>query len=123
MRDNAQININDANTDVRSVWAGFDGDDCFSDFHIDVTGESGTQRFSFGPGAVHGLRKVSQFFRDNNQEPVGLGFRHPDIGLCDIFRVDGNYRLVVRFEGSGLTEQHCVQKPSIHLGDEFLAEC
>lgn len=122
VRDSAQICFKDATTDVRFVWAGFDGDDCFTDFHIDVTGESGTQRFSFGPCAVHGLRKVSRFFRDNSQESVGLGFRHPDIRYCDISRVDGDYRLVMRFEGSGLSEQRCVQKPSIHFGDEFLAE-
>jgi hypothetical protein len=122
VRDSAQISINDASTDVRFVWAGFDGDDSFNDFHIDVTGERGTQRFSFGPCAVHGLRKLGRFFRDNSQESVGLGFRYPDVRYCDIFRVEGGYRLVLRFEGSGLSEQHSVQKPSIHLGDEFPIE-
>jgi hypothetical protein len=122
VRDTAQISINDAATDVRFVWAEFDGDDGFNDFHIDVTGKCGTQRFSFGPCAVHGLRKVSRFFRDKSQESVGLGFRHPDNRYCDIFRVDGDYRLVVGFEGSGLSEQHHVQTPSIHLGDDFLVE-
>ena len=56
MRDNAQIRLNDPTTDVRLVWVAFDGDDCFNDFHIDVTSQSGTQRFSFGGCAVHGLR-------------------------------------------------------------------
>ena len=122
MRDNAQICINDATTEVRFVWAGFDRDDCFNDFHIDVTGEFGTQRFSFGACAVHGLRKLSRFFRDNAQETASLGFRNPDVRECDISRTDGHYRIVVRFEGSGLSEECCVRKPSIQLEDEFLAE-
>jgi hypothetical protein len=107
---------------MRFVWVGFDGDDCFNDFHIDVATESGTQLFSFGPCAVQGLRKLSRFFRDHSQKSVGLGFHHPDVRYCDIFRVDGDYRLEVRFEGSGLSEQTWVRKPSVHFGDEFLAE-
>jgi hypothetical protein len=47
--NSAQIHINDATTDMRFVWIGFDGDDCFDDFHIDVIGESGSRQFSFGP--------------------------------------------------------------------------
>ena len=120
--NSAQIHINDATTDMRFVWIGFDGDDCFDDFHIDVIGESGSRQFSFGPCAVHGLRKVSRFSRDNSQESVSLGFRHPDIRYCDIFRTNGDYRLVVRLEGSGLSEQLCVGKPSIQFKDEFLTE-
>lgn len=122
MRDSAQIHIKDATTDMRFVWVGFDGDDCFNDFHIDVTGQSGTQRFSFGPCAVNGMRKVSGFFRDDSQESVSLGFRHPDIRNCDMFRDDRDYRLVVHFEGSGVSEQHFVRKPSIQFEDEFLTE-
>lgn len=122
MRDSAQISVSDASIVIRFVWVGFDGDDCFSDFHIDVTDKSGTKQFSFGPSAVHGLRKVSRFLNDHTQEPVSLGFRYPDIRSCDVSRIDGGYRLGVRFEGSGLTEQYCVQNPSIRFEDEFLAD-
>jgi len=107
---------------MRFVWVGFDGDDCFDAFHIDVIGESGSRQFSFGPCAVHGLRKVSRFSRDDSQESVSLGFRHPDIRYCDIFRTNGDYRLVVRLERSWLSEQLCVGKPSIQFEDEFLTE-
>ena len=122
MRDSARIRINDDLTEIRFVWLGFDGDDCFNDFHIEVTDESGTQQFCFGACAVHGLRKLSRFFRDGTQEKVTLGFRHPDIPDCDISRSDGDYRVVVRFEGSGLSRECCARKPSIQLEDEFLAE-
>jgi hypothetical protein len=30
-------------------WDEFEGDDCFSDFHIDVTVGFGAQRFGVGP--------------------------------------------------------------------------
>ena len=121
MRDSAQIQINDAHTEVRLVWAGFDGDDCFSEFYIEVASEGNARRFSFGPCAVHGLRKVSRFFRDNSQESVSLGFRHA-IRYCDVFRTDSDYRLVLRFEGGELSEQRFLEKPSIQLADEFLTE-
>lgn len=107
---------------IRFRWVAFDGDDCFNEFHIDVTSVAATQRFSFGPCAVYGLRKLSRFFCDDKQQSVGLGFSHPDIRHCDILRVGGNYRIVVRFEGSGLSEEHTVLTPSIQLEDEFLAE-
>ncbi len=122
MRDSAQIHLNDAATDLRFVWGAFDGDDCFNDFHIDVTSQSGPQRFSFGPCAVQGLRKMSRFFRDDSQASVSLGFRHPDIRYCDLVRSDGDYRLLVRFEGSGLSQHYSVRKPSVQLEDEFLTE-
>jgi hypothetical protein len=122
VKDNAHILINDAATEMRLAWLGFDGDDCFSDFHIDVTSESGTQQFCFGPCAVQGLRKLSRFFRDSSQRSVSLGFQHPDIRCCDFARVDDGYRLLVRFEGSELSEQFDVRKPSMQLDDEFLVE-
>ena len=122
VRDSAKIQVSDASTVVRFRWVGFDGDDSFNDFHIDVTRGAETQRFSFGPCAVYGLRKLSRFFRDDEQESVGLGFRNPDIRNCDVFRVGRSYRLVVRFEGSGLSEERTVRAPSIQLEDEFLVE-
>ena len=52
----AQISISDTTTVIRFLWVGFDGDDCVNDFYIDVTGEAGSEQFSFGPSAVSGLR-------------------------------------------------------------------
>jgi hypothetical protein len=100
----------------------FDGDDCFNDFHIDVTSESGAQQFRFGPCAVHGLRKLSKFFRDGCPGVCQSGFRNPDIRSYDLLCTEGDYRLLVRFEGSGLSEQRWVRKPSMEFEDEFLAE-
>jgi hypothetical protein len=84
-----------------------------------VIGESGSRQFSFGPCAVHGLRKVSRFSRDDSQESVSLRFRHPDIRYCDIFRTYGDYRLVVRLEGSGPSEQLCVGSHLSNLRTSF----
>jgi hypothetical protein len=120
VKTSAHIRINDATTDMRLEWLGFDGDDCFSDFHIDVTKEGGTQQFCFGPSAVHGLRQLSKFFRDGSQASVSLGFQHPDIRCCDFVRADEGYRLHVRFEGSGLSEQFFVRKPSVLIDGAFL---
>lgn len=117
VKNNAHIRINDATTEMRLAWLGFDGDDCFSDFHIDVTNEAGTQQFYFGPCAVHGLRKLSRFFRDGSQASVSLGFQQPDIRCCDFVRASEGYRLLVRFEGSGLSEQFFVRDPSVQIDD------
>jgi hypothetical protein len=122
VNDNAHIRINDTTTEMRLEWLGFDGDDCFADFHIDVTSEAGTQRFCFGPCAVHGLRKLSRFFRNGSQVSVSLGFQYPDIRCCDVVRADDGYRLLVRFEGSGVSEQFSVRKPSLQIDDKFLVE-
>lgn len=122
MKDKAQIRIYDATTDLRLVWDGFDGDDCFSHFFVDVTSGHSTRRFCLGPCAVRGLRKLSGFFRTGSQGRVSLGFRHPDVRYCDLVRNDNDLRLLVRFEGSGLSEQFCVEKPSVQLEDDFLAE-
>jgi hypothetical protein len=105
---------------MRFEWLGFDGDDCFDDFHIDLTNETGIQHFHFGPCAIHGLRKVSRFFQDSGQASVSLGFQLPDIRCCDVHRADDGYRLLVRFEGSGLSEQFYVHEPSVQIDDELL---
>ena len=120
MKDSAHIRINDATTEIRLAWLDFDGDDCFSDFHIDVTSEAGTQQFCFGPCAVRGLRKLSRFFRDSGQASVSLGFQQPDVRCCDFVRADEGYRLLLRFEGSGLSEEFSVRNPSVQIEDGFL---
>jgi hypothetical protein len=120
VKDSAHIRINDATTEIRLAWLDFDGDDCFSDFHIDVTSEAGTQQFCFGPCAVHGLRKLSRFFRDSGQASVSLGFQQPDVRCCDFVRADEGYRLLLRFEGSGLSEEFSVRNPSVQIDDGFL---
>jgi hypothetical protein len=120
VKNNAHIRINDATTEMRLAWLGFDGDDCFRDFRIDVASEAGTKQFCFGPCAVHGLRKLSRFFRDRSQASVGLGFQHPDIRCCDFVRADEGYQLRVRFEGSGLSEHFFVRNPSVQIDDGLL---
>jgi len=60
----ADIRIKGDSTEVSFEWRGFDGDDCFSDFHISVITETGSRRFDFGGCAVNGLRQVSRFFRN-----------------------------------------------------------
>jgi len=123
MRDSAEILIRDATTEMRFRWLAFDGDDCFDDFHIDVTTESGTQQFSFGPCVVGGLRKLSRFFRNGSEASSVSGvFRNPDIRTYDLFCTAGDYRLVVCLEDSGLAQQLWLRKPTMEFDDEFLAE-
>lgn len=105
---------------MRFEWFGFDGDDCFNDFHINVTNETEARRFDFGPCAVHGLRKLSRFFKDGTQTTVGGGFRCPDVRYYDVHRSADGYRLVVRFEDSGLHEQVVIHSPLVQVDDEFL---
>ena len=82
--------------------------------------EAGTQQFCFGPCAVHGLRKLSRFFRHGSEASVSLGFQQPDIRSCNFVRVDDGYQLLVRFEGSGLSEQFFVRNPSVQIDDGLL---
>jgi hypothetical protein len=107
-------------SEMQFEWFDFDGDDCFDDFHVNVTIGTVRARFDFGPCAVHGLRKLSKFFRDAAQTAASLGFRHPDIRHCDVYRTEDGYRLAVRFEGSGLQEEVCIHSPSVQIDDEFL---
>ena len=105
-------------------WRGFDGDDCFNDFHINVISQSKTRRFDFGPCVIYGLRKLRKFFREANQEEAGLGFRYPDIRCCELHRLDDEdgYSLAIRFQGSGLNEEFVVKHPSVEIDDRFLTE-
>ena len=114
----AHIKVTSGGSEARFDWGGFDGDDCFSDFHVTVLAEGNSRRFDFGPCAGFGLRKLSRFFRDTTQAEAGLGFRYPDIRYCDIHRLGDEYRLVIRFEGSGLFEEFCIRQPVVHIQEE-----
>ena len=111
----AHIKVTSDGTEAQFDWAAFDGDDCFSDFHVTVLTERKSRRFDFGPCALFGLRKFSKFFTDPTQAEAGLGFRHPDLRYCDIHRSGNEYRLVIRFEGSGLHEEFCIRQPVVDI--------
>jgi hypothetical protein len=121
MVQSARITLTSSDAAARFEWLDFDGDDCFGDFHVIATSASGDRRFDFGPCAVWGLRRLSRFLRDPAQPSVVLGFRHPDIRHCELFRSTDTYRLVVHFEGSSLHEEFCFEQPEIDVADEFLA--
>ena len=105
VKTNADIRIKGDSTEVSFEWRDFDGDDCFNDFHINVITETGTRRFDFGGCAVNGLRQFSRFFRNETPNTVSGGLRNPDIRYYDLYREKDGYRLVVRFEGTGLCEE------------------
>lgn len=120
MKTTADIRVKGNSAEAKFEWRGFDGDDCFNDFHINVTTEGETRRFDFGPCAVHGLRKLRKFFQDESLGEAGLGFRNPDVRTCDVHRAGDGYRLVVRFDGSGLKEEFLIDQPQLQIDDEFL---
>jgi hypothetical protein len=120
VKTSADIRIKGDSTDVSFEWRDFDGDDCFNDFHINVITETGTRRFDFGGCAVNGLRQFSRFFRNETPNTVSGGFRNPDIRYYDLYREKDGYRLVVRFEGSGLCEEFYVRNPRTKIDDEFM---
>jgi hypothetical protein len=120
MKTTANIRIKGDLTEAQFEWCSFDGDDCFNDFHINVITESDTRRYDFGRCAIQGLRKLRTFFQDASLGEPSLGFRHPDIRYCDVHRADDGYRLVVRFEDSGLKEEHLIHQPQVQIDDDFL---
>ena len=106
--------------ELQFEWLNFDGDDCFSDFHIDVKSAKGNRRFDFGECAVNGLRKLSRFIRSETEGTVGGGFRCPDVRYYHIYREKDGYRLKVRFESSGLQEEIRIHNPEIEIDDELM---
>ena len=120
MKASAFIRLKGDRLQMEFEWLNFDGDDSFDDFHINVVTETGSRRLDFGGCAVHGLRKVSRFFRDTAQTTVGGGFRNPDVCYYDLYRKNDGYSLMVRFEGKGLREEFNIQNPQIEIDDEFM---
>ena len=119
MKRSAHIEITGDTVKVRFDWVVFDGDDCFEDFFITITTDGETRRFDFGPCAISGLRKLVRFFGDPAQETVSGGFRHPDIRYYDLLRSAEGYRLVVRYEGSGLHEELHIHHPTVDIAGEY----
>jgi hypothetical protein len=120
METSAKIRLESDAAEICFEWLGFDGDDCFGDFHITVIESGKTHRFDFGPCVVWGVRKPMRFFADTSQTTVGGGFRHPDIRHYDLHRSGDSFRLVIRFEGSDLHEEFHIRRPSVYLADELL---
>jgi hypothetical protein len=120
MRTTAHIHLKSDLAECRFEWLDFDGDDCFNDFHINVITETGSRRFDFGGCAVNSLRQFSRFFRNGTQNTVSGGFRNPDIRYYDPHREKDGYRLVVRFEGSGLSEEFYIHNPRTEVDGEFM---
>lgn len=107
-------------TEACFEWLDFDGDDCFMDFHINITSETGSHRFDFGPCVVSGLRKLSRFFKDPSQTSVSGGFRHPDERYYEVHRTADGYRVVVRFDGSDLNEQFSIPCRYLQFDNKIL---
>jgi len=107
-------------TEACFEWLDFDGDDCFMDFHINITNDRGSHHFAFGPCAVNGLRKLSKFFKDRSRTSVSGGFRHPDERYYELHRIAGGYRLDVRFEETNLNEQFSIPCRYLEFDDKFL---
>jgi hypothetical protein len=120
MKRTAHVYLRNDSTELQFEWLDFDGDDCFSDFHLNVITKGGTRRFDFGECVVHGLRKFIRFFRNEAQSKVGGGFRNPDIRCYDLHREKDGYRLVIHLEASRLCEEFYVHNPSMEIDDEFM---
>ena len=119
MKTSAEIRIKGDSTEVSFEWRDFDGDDCFNDFHINVITETGTRRFDFGG--------VPSTAFDNSAGSLGTRRRTRSaeasatpIRYYDLYREKDGYRLVVRFEGSGLCEEFCFRNPRTQIDDEFM---
>jgi hypothetical protein len=105
--------------ELQLKWRGFDGDDCFSDFHIDVIAQGETKRLDFGPCVIYGLRKTRKFFQDETKEGIDFG---TDALYCDLRRVEDGYALTVRFEGSASNQEFLIKHPLVEIDDSFLTE-
>jgi hypothetical protein len=118
MRDSASIKAKSSDREVLFQWNGFDGDDCFKDFHIQLLDGP---RFCFGECMVRGLRQCVWFFR-GQLDKVELGFESPDIRTCYLTRTEDAFLLQICLEGLNRSEQYCLSEPTLTLDDEFLRE-
>jgi hypothetical protein len=111
----ARIRLTSDESETRFEWSGFDGNDCFSDFQITVTTAGQFWHFEFGPCAAYGVRRLTRLFTDTTQMSAELGFQHPDIRHCDVHRSGEDFRLIVRYESSGLHEEFHIHRPAVHI--------
>src|SRR5262245_12564167 len=91
----ADIRVVGLSSEARFEWRGFDGADGFDDFRVVVTTSESRQLFEFGACVYYGLRKLCRFFTDPAQASAGLGFRHPDVRLCDVHRLNNGIQLII----------------------------
>ena len=121
MRNSASIRVKSDDAEVLFLWHGFDGDDCFNDFRIEISNRSGTERFDFGGCVVWGLRKLVWFFR-GKLDKAGGGFRFPDIRTYDLTRTEDGYLLQISLETANRSEQIRLSNPTLIMDDEFLRD-
>jgi hypothetical protein len=121
MKDSASSRITSDDSEAFFEWLRFDGDDCFSEFHIDIVSGIETRRFEFGPCVISGLRKPVRFLR-GDLDTTSSGFQFPDIRTYGFTRSEDGFLLQIRFEGSGMSEQFFFGKPSLSIDDELLRE-
>jgi len=122
MKKNPSIQVESSGDVISFLWRDFDGDDCFDGFFIEVKQNGTTKNFDFGACAVYGLRKLSRFFRDSNQESVSGGFQNPDPCFFDVHRDGDTYLLSVRFERGGFSAQFKLRSALVTINDEFLID-
>lgn len=121
MRESASIRAAGAGSDVLFEWVGFDGDDCFKDFHIEISNGSETERFDFAECAIRGLRTCDRFFRGQLDKVAG-GFRVPDVRTYDLTRTEDGFLLQIRLEGTNRSEEFRIKQPTLTFDDELLKE-
>jgi hypothetical protein len=115
MENSAGIRLKGDSMELQFEWRGFDGDDCFGDFHINVVTQREARCFELGPSVIYGLRKMRKFFHERDQEEV-------DFGTCNLRRVDDGYTLTVRSKASGTNEEFVIKHPTVEIDDRFLTE-
>ena len=102
-------------------FTGFDLDDCFDSLRITVNERQEQVVYDFGPCVVWALRKLAAFFENEaRDDAVGGGFRNPDPCFYELRRRGAEYRLSVRFEGSGLQKEYALALPEILVDKHFL---
>ncbi len=76
MNTTAQIVLKNDEIEICLEWLGFDGDDCFKDFHITVKTNNQSRRFDFGECVIWGLRKPVHFLvishKTRSEEVLGI---------------------------------------------------
>ncbi|PTY07037.1 hypothetical protein DB347_10635 [Opitutaceae bacterium EW11] len=114
------IQIRSMDCEALLTWSGFDGDDGFEAFSIEVRGGTDEpKRFDFGGCVVWSLRRTTRLLARDELRASG-GFKYPDVRTYEWEWIGSDLKLVVTYEGTRLHEEFLFQEPQIAVDRLFI---
>ena len=119
--DQASIALVGAESELRFLWKGFDGDDSFAEHSIEVLQGGETSRHDFGGCAVNGLRKVTRLIGSDQDGKSEHGFRNPEPIFYSLERRKDEMTLRIEDDKGRTVLVHRLISPNVRNDGAFLA--